>query len=590
MTDRTTVTDNTPGRQGDQTVADVFNDEERNGNADDFSPKGTVPGVFPIIDFYQEGVKTLRRLREDYVRSRRAGCTPSVLNNMDAALGGLNRLNRSLADSLNRRLAKGNEYADDLLLADYLSHRTLKDFQKKEQYLKDLDHLGEKYLRIRDYTAELRDHMKSYADYSAELMALRDNLNTASPDKNVQIIRIEDLTDLCLREFNVADGMRRALTDSVTAAVRKLEQEKEEEIRSFTERALSTQFEELKESVDFCSSQGIPYSVYARSFGGDGSDEEIRDMTVHYMSKFLKNGGRETEMSPYATVRPSDSGSVFLRYINVVRNNVPLIKLLDSLGRTLGLEALASRRSEKIYTERIGRYRKSVKGDHISGITLSDTLNYVLPEELARLSDPELESLFDIKLLNRELLAFDFIKMARVFSGNGRTAGGEGEQERGPVIVCVDTSGSMKGENEDYAKAVTAVLALKCLEAGRPCHIINFAIETETLTITGTEKDTSLDELNSFLKRSFRGGTSIDNALREVSGMIEHNPAFARADLLCITDGKYLFSEETVRDARRIREKYGTRYLEFVKGFSDFNKNGIFDRIFVICNNNFSEK
>ena len=52
MTDRTTVTDNTPGRKWDQTVADVFNDEERKGNADEFSPKGTVPGVFPIIDFY----------------------------------------------------------------------------------------------------------------------------------------------------------------------------------------------------------------------------------------------------------------------------------------------------------------------------------------------------------------------------------------------------------------------------------------------------------------------------------------------------------------------------------------------------------
>ena len=102
--------------------------------------------------------------------------------------------------------------------------------------------------------------------------------------------------------------------------------------------------------------------------------------------------------------------------------------------------------------------------------------------------------------------------------------------------------------------------------------------------------EASLEEVNSFLRRSFRGGTSIDNAMLKVSEMIENEPDFARADVLFITDGKYMFSSETVSEASRIKQKSGARYVEFIKGFSDFNKNGIFDRIFVICNNNFTEK
>lgn len=550
---------------------------------------GSVPGVFPITDFYACGVEKLRSLRENKLRELRTP-SPSVINNIDAALAGLNRLNGSLSGAFNSRLENHSRYASDLLLADYLARRSLEDFRKKEKYLSDLDVLGEKYLHSQLYSGELRERMSGLAAAETELHALR-----SRQDGMLQTDRIEDLTDRCRREFNVADGIRKALITTVRNEISRLELKKEESMRSFLERALETQFNEMWDNISFCTGQGIPYSVYARSFGGSGDDEETREMTEHYLSAYLKQrnrgntDGRETVLSAYSKVRPSTSGGIFLKYLNVVRKNIPLMKMLESLGRYLSLDVLAGDRAEKIYTERMAKYRRNVRGEHISGVTLGDTLDYALPEELAGLSDPDLELLFDIKLINRCLLTFDFIRMARVFEG-GKGTEPQKQEEKGPVIICVDTSGSMKGEAEDYGKAVALVLALKCLEASRPCHIINFAIENENITVESSRTEASLEEVNSFLRRSFRGGTSIDNAMLKVSEMIENEPDFARADVLFITDGKYMFSSETVSEASRIKQKSGARYVEFIKGFSDFNKNGIFDRIFVICNNNFTEK
>ncbi len=554
--------------------------------------EGRADGVFPLTDFYGAGVEKLRSLREDMLRGNPK---PGIINNLDQALAGLNRLNASLSGELAGRLEKSSRYRDDLLLINYLSGKTADEYRRKQSYLGDLDGLGEKYLGVAGFTGEFRKYLISSAKLAAELedLAMRyagaREGGDAAREEELRAA-LEDGSDRYSLEVNVTDGLLHSLTSQVFGAIRALELAEEEKIAEYLKNALETQFGELRSSVVFCGEHDIPYAVYARSFGGDGSPDEVREMTTHYLAQYLDERREEgRRLSAFASLRPGYSNSVFLKYINVIKQSVPLIRLLDAMGRTLRLDEMAERRAGKIYAERMSAGRRP-RPDQISGITLGNNLSYVLPEELARLADPDLTLLFDLRLINSELLAFDFYRMTDVFTGPaGGSGAGTPERKKGPVIVCVDTSGSMKGEAEDYAKAVVMVLALKCLEADRPCYIINFAIEIETLKISLAAKEKSLDDLNAFLRRSFRGGTSIDNALQKVCAIIREDPDFAAADLLCVTDAKYSYGPETVEAVRATAREYGTRFYEFVKGFASEEEHVIFDKVFVIGNGKFME-
>ena len=48
------------------------------------------------------------------------------------------------------------------------------------------------------------------------------------------------------------------------------------------------------------------------------------------------------------------------------------------------------------------------------------------------------------------------------------------KQEKGPVIICIDTSGSMNGEPEDIAKSLSLFILLECIKEKRSCYIISF--------------------------------------------------------------------------------------------------------------------
>ena len=53
----------------------------------------------------------------------------------------------------------------------------------------------------------------------------------------------------------------------------------------------------------------------------------------------------------------------------------------------------------------------------------------------------------------------------------------EKQQQKGPFIVCIDTSGSMGKFNEHCAKAFCLALMKIAMPDNRQCHIILFSME-----------------------------------------------------------------------------------------------------------------
>lgn len=106
------------------------------------------------------------------------------------------------------------------------------------------------------------------------------------------------------------------------------------------------------------------------------------------------------------------------------------------------------------------------------------------------------------------------------------------EQPRGPFIVCVDTSGSMGGFNEQCAKAFCLALMRIALADNRRCFIMLFSSEVVHYELTS---ESGLEQAIRFLSQRFRGGTDLASCFRAIIERLQ-NPQWVDADAVVISD------------------------------------------------------
>lgn len=106
------------------------------------------------------------------------------------------------------------------------------------------------------------------------------------------------------------------------------------------------------------------------------------------------------------------------------------------------------------------------------------------------------------------------------------------EQPRGPMIVCVDTSGSMGGFNEACAKGFCLALMRIALADNRRCFISLFSTGQVDYELTAYG---GLEQAIRFLGQRFRGGTDLAACLTALSEKLA-DPAWQDADAVVISD------------------------------------------------------
>jgi len=131
--------------------------------------------------------------------------------------------------------------------------------------------------------------------------------------------------------------------------------------------------------------------------------------------------------------------------------------------------------------------------------------------------------------------------------------------ELGPIILCLDTSGSMKGARETVAKA----LALECLRGAhrqrRPCYLYAFSGPSEVQELELKVDVDALDALLEFLSSSFMGGTDVDAPLKLSLERLGQQQ-WAQADILMVTDGEIPQPDDTI--LATIRQQHELMGLE----------------------------
>ncbi|MFW5684167.1 MAG: VWA domain-containing protein [Spirochaetota bacterium] len=207
-------------------------------------------------------------------------------------------------------------------------------------------------------------------------------------------------------------------------------------------------------------------------------------------------------------------------------------RLAEMLGKSKTVTEL--RTVERV--ERSVRFRPvGIGKSEITGIRAGDDLTSVIASEVALLSQPETEDLFFTKLAMRELLVLDYNRRRIVEHVDERkvSVSEEVPLERGPAIVCVDTSGSMLGLPERVAKATVLALAKRLSVDRRPVRVIAFSSQVRSFELDHDR--TNLGDLARFLEGSFHGGTDLGKALATALDVLREG-AFENADVLVISD------------------------------------------------------
>jgi uncharacterized protein with von Willebrand factor type A (vWA) domain len=208
----------------------------------------------------------------------------------------------------------------------------------------------------------------------------------------------------------------------------------------------------------------------------------------------------------------------------------------------------------------------------IRGVRFGDEWDSLVSSEAALLAFPETQTVFFKKAAEAELLVWDhFTPAPPSVNDPRRTLERQKRNDRGPVIVVLDTSGSMRGKPEDVAKAAVLALLRVCLEEGRPCYLINFSSAVRCLDLS--QLGTALGELLRFLEFSFHGGTDLAPALRECLRVLDQGE-FREADVLVVSDFAVPKIPGSIRQAvRGQQEGRGTRFYSLtvsVRPLNDF--------------------
>lgn len=199
------------------------------------------------------------------------------------------------------------------------------------------------------------------------------------------------------------------------------------------------------------------------------------------------------------------------------------------------------------------------------GIVRSGRIARMLPAEAMLLPHPRLRLVWHARHAERTLLSYeDDDRMQEVLHEEvpvwrpSRQPQQDRRLEMGPMLVCVDTSGSMQGGAEAVAKA-TVLEAVRTAHAQkRACHVFAFGGPDEVVAMAiGADVD-GVERLTAFLGQTFGGGTDIGGPLDAALAKLA-DARWRLADLLIASDGEFGATPETVRRLAAAKSELGLR-------------------------------
>lgn len=302
---------------------------------------------------------------------------------------------------------------------------------------------------------------------------------------------------------------------------------------------------------DYDSGQGPEEEEEDESEEGERSDDASRGDKVAEEQRSLRDeiaslASESSDCESGVSIGHGTSRSEHRRRENRFLRSIPkeLLRLAKLIGRT------GSTGSQE------GGYFPAASKSDITGITVGDNLNALLPSELALLSSPSTQDVFFRNYVGKRLQIF-----ASASSGTVPV-----RHQDGPVIICLDTSGSMIGEKIDAACALAIAVTIIAQRRRRSVLVIKYSDWHFLMKITNIHNQ--VNDLVDFLS-SYGGCGNNENELFRwlFDDILPSERAFDTADILCVTDfGWDVLTDETKDRIRSAKDGgllfYGLNIME----------------------------
>ena len=302
------------------------------------------------------------------------------------------------------------------------------------------------------------------------------------------------------------------------------------------------------------------------------------------LKSFTKNFGRLWNL---AQGELNDNGfDILEKYAELLQDDEGLTALAEMIGRHHEEEQKFHKELRaKIVVETVYNPEPAYKGE-IAGLRLSDSLLDALPSELALYNNLSTRQIFKMKYAQKQLLSYSYtrnIEYKKTHEELEEVEVGETIEHKGPMIICVDTSGSMHGTPERVAKTVAFALAQKSLEEERGCYLISFSTGIETMDLSSFNSIDGITNLVKFLRMSFNGGTDANPALNHSVKLLEEKE-WKNADVLMISDFVMGTFDSELEEKIKAQQQKKCRFFSLAvtsggnnEVISTFDKNWIYD-------------
>jgi uncharacterized protein with von Willebrand factor type A (vWA) domain len=168
--------------------------------------------------------------------------------------------------------------------------------------------------------------------------------------------------------------------------------------------------------------------------------------------------------------------------------------------------------------------RKVIHGvDDVAGIVLDDDLGRILTDELMLLADPDFELDTLRRLIESSCFCLEHMATERV--------------PLGPIVLCVDESGSMDGERIIQAKAVALAIFWIARHQKRPILLSSYSSANQYSEVMIPAGEQKIDATLDWLAAMFGGGTDLDGPLVKAPRTVDQL-MLGKVDHLIITDGE----------------------------------------------------
>ena len=234
-----------------------------------------------------------------------------------------------------------------------------------------------------------------------------------------------------------------------------------------------------------------------------------------------------------------EMGDEFRHLVQEMNRNRHIRDVLKRLGK--GSTSVEKKDESKV---------AKIKKDELFGINKSGNISRILPSELLNLEDENLKYLFYAKYLENSLLTYEI-------KGKDEIEKNEKEEKisnKGPIVVCLDTSGSMKGTPLLRAKALVLSITKILREENRELYVILFGAKGQFQEVS-LEGEEDICRAIKFLKKSYEGGTDFETPLRRGIEIISEKENYRKADILMVTDGSCRISYQFKRVLKEEKER-----------------------------------